>query len=194
MLEKRLTEKVVAVQRLPTNDVSLAMIQEEKKAEMNDGDSESEQHPVRMAGREARRQKAHLAKQSKEAASTCGGFRNAGQGRPDAIGTGVSGTACPGEPSESLDGAQSLGLRDRSGFHFRCSGGRDAGGVVQSEVSRRRRKSLRRLRPGCVDGSTAGLRQVWQQEDPKELAVLEGMESCAHLARGLHTPSRFGPL
>ena len=53
------------------------------------------QHLVRMAGREARRQKAHLAKQSKEAASTCGGFRNAGQGRPDAIGTGVSGTACP---------------------------------------------------------------------------------------------------
>ena len=133
------------------------------------------QHLVRMAGREARRQKAYLAKEGKKATSTTGGLRDDGQGWAIIAGDSSSGPSSQRELPESLEGAKGSCFKDRSELHFGHSGGQNACRPVQSEVSGGRRGSPRRLHSGGFDGSVARVWQVREQKDPEKLAVFERM-------------------
>ena len=130
-----------------------------------------QQHLIRVAGREARRQKAHLAKQSKKAASTNGGWWHDGQAGAVTAGVSISGASGSRKLPEALDGAETACHSDWGGSQFRHTGRQDDCGVFQSKVPGRRREPLWRLHSGGFDGSTSGLRKVREQEDSEELAV-----------------------
>ena len=145
------------------------------------GDREWE-HFVRVRGRENRRQRARLAKTTQTgAANLCGLPNGSSSGVPLASRGGGRFNEGEGHLQQEVEGVVGCGSRRRAGEN------------VQPLVQGRRGQLHRRLHPGGSHRPFPSVRKTGEQENtPLNGGLCKIGESCAHLARGLLTPSRFG--
>lgn len=149
---------------------------EEQRRELWRQRKRDRQYLVRAQGRENRKQKARAVWQAKRFAESHGGPGDGEiPGHPVPPGELCCDLACEGALRQEVCRAPQVHCGPASsipGGHRRrqCSGD-----VLQPEVSRRRRKSLRRLHHCCPDGQTTCLWETRSTPYPKSVEVPEGM-------------------